>query len=365
MCLCTLKQEKVERIFEDGVEVIINHHEPYRLKGESSHLILKELFKIDTEVDEIANTGLTDISEFDVDSKGNLYFLNYQSSEHYYFKFDINGQFVFAFGRRGQGPGEIQTTGGFTVNHIDEVEVFDSGNKKLHFFNGEGELIRDIPISFVFHRALSLRNGNYLVAKDIADLTGEYLYQVSLMLYRPDFSEITELDRMKVPNYFKSKKRRGDQQIFVFDISDDYIFIGNEDRNYEIWVYDLHGNLPRKIRKGYKQVKIPEAYKRNKLAKMKPQQKIGRYFPDYFPPFFTLTSDEQGRLFVLTYEQDNDSLNYMDVFNSEGVFFARTTIPGLSVYGGAAIRCRNNHLYLLREKDSGYKELVIYRMMWE
>ena len=365
-CFCGLKQEKVEKILEDGVEVIINHREPYRLKEEPSNLIFEELFKVDTEMDETAETGLTDISEFNVDSSGNLYFANYQNPESYYFKFDKTGKFVSAFGKKGQGPGEIQTTGGFVINHLDEIEVFDYGNKKLHVFNGEGELVRDVPISFVFHRAISLRNGNYLIGKDIADLNGEYLFQIPLVLYRPDFSEIKELDRMRIPNYVKSKKRRGDQQIFVFDISDENIFIGNEERNYEIWIYDFQGNLKRKIRKDYKKVKIPDVYKQNKLAKMKPQQKIVLYFPDYFPPFFNFAVDEQGRLFVLTYEQDDNSFNYIDIFNPDGVYVGRATISSFSLTGGySEIKSRNNHLYFLKEKDSGYKELVVYRMIWK
>jgi len=41
---CVHKQEKVERIIEDGVEVIINHLEPYKIKGEPSTLNLEEEF---------------------------------------------------------------------------------------------------------------------------------------------------------------------------------------------------------------------------------------------------------------------------------------------------------------------------------
>jgi len=51
---CGTKQEKVEKIMEDGVEVVLNHLEPYKIKGEPFTLHIEEEFTIDTEKDEIA-----------------------------------------------------------------------------------------------------------------------------------------------------------------------------------------------------------------------------------------------------------------------------------------------------------------------
>ena len=72
---CAPKQEKVERIIEDGVEVVLNHLEPYQVTGEPSNLILEKIYSFDTEKDDIAATGLTDIRDFDVDIERNIYFL--------------------------------------------------------------------------------------------------------------------------------------------------------------------------------------------------------------------------------------------------------------------------------------------------
>jgi hypothetical protein len=55
---CGQKQDKVERINEGGVEVVINHLEPYKIEGIGS-LILEELFKIDTENENITQLGIT------------------------------------------------------------------------------------------------------------------------------------------------------------------------------------------------------------------------------------------------------------------------------------------------------------------
>ena len=73
-CHCKPKQEEIERYIKDGVEVIVNHLEPYKIKGEPSILHLEEEFTIDTEIDEIAELGLTEIWGFTVDSDENIFF---------------------------------------------------------------------------------------------------------------------------------------------------------------------------------------------------------------------------------------------------------------------------------------------------
>lgn len=49
-----------------------------------------------------------------------------------------------------------------------------------------------------------------------------------------------------------------------------------------------------------------------------------------------------------------------DVFNRDGAFIARKSLP--KSFG---IKSKKNLFYCVREKDSGYKELVVYKMRWE
>ena len=95
---CGPKSDKVERIIDDGVEVVINHLEPYKIEGEPSNLILEEEFRIDTEDDEVAKTGLTDIFDFIVDMEGHIYFDNYKNPENMIHKFDREGYHSISFG---------------------------------------------------------------------------------------------------------------------------------------------------------------------------------------------------------------------------------------------------------------------------
>jgi hypothetical protein len=151
------------------------------------------------------------------------------------------------------------------------------------------------------------------------------------------------------------------------------IYIGYSKNGYEIGIYDLRGNLVRKIRKQYDRVRIKrddEAI----LRWMRKNRDRDKYvFGDYWPAFRYCFADDEGRLFIMTYEQDkNPKAAVYDVFSSEGLLIARTILDNasemLDYTGGRrplTVRAKNDHLYCLREDDEGYKELVVYRVSWE
>lgn len=370
---CGPKQEKVERIMEDGVEVVLNHIEPYKIKGEPATFILEEKFSIDTERDEIAEAGLTEIWHFDVDSEGNIYFTSYFTRDYGVFKFDKNGNFVKSFGRRGQGPGEIQQPTSIKINSRDEVTIIDIGRKKLLVFDKNGRLAEEIPVSSNIDEINVLKNEKYLIQKRIVEeeTPSEYLAQLPLLLCSSEFEEIKELGRQRFPNYDRINRFKGVWPVFTWSVSDGKIFVGNDESRYEINVYDLEGNLVKKIKKEYRHVDIPKEYKKGFLKMLEPyEDKI--YFPKDWPPFQYLFSDDEGRLFVMTFEEGLYPGEYMyDIFSPNGIFIARASLGNygyLEYRGGKGpldVKAMNNYLYCIKEEESGYKKLVVYNMKWE
>ncbi len=106
---CKSRQDSVDLIREDGVEIILNHQEPYTIRAEPSTLTLQRLFSIDTEDDSIAAKGATDIFSFAVDQAGNVYLLRPPTGPgDLIFKFSSTGEFIISFGLMGQGPNEME-----------------------------------------------------------------------------------------------------------------------------------------------------------------------------------------------------------------------------------------------------------------
>jgi hypothetical protein len=58
-----------------------------------------------------------------------------------------------------------------------------------------------------------------------------------------------------------------------------------------------------------------------------------------------------------------------DIFNPDGIFIGRTSLENYGQYGISEsplfATIKKDRLYFIREKETGFKELVIYKMKWE
>ncbi len=361
---CKPTKEEIEKYTEDGVEVIVNHLEPYKIANEPPHLILEAQLTIDTESENIAETGLTNIIYFDVDSDENIYFLNDRPQKNYFIKFDRNGNFITAFGPRGQGPGELREPQFPVISKQDEILIMDEGKGKLFFFTKGGDYIKNVPQEGSTVALFPLENGNYLQASAIFDYPSDYLL---LSLSSSDFKQIKELERLIYP----FKVRGKDNALtpgFLWSITKTSVYFGNEQRGYEINVFDLEGNLVRKIKKDYRKVRVPDEYIKEKKESMSEALIQRSYFPEYFPPFQCAFTDDEERLFVITNEKGSRPGEYLcDIFNPEGIFIARASVSGIIDLGIIFLPpiAKKDLLYCLIEKENGYQELVVYKMKWE
>ena len=101
------------------------------------------------------------------------------------------------------------------------------------------------------------------------------------------------------------------------------------------------------------------------------------FFSKNMPPYNEFFIDDVGRVFVILYEKDKSSGEYVcDIFNNEGIFIMRQNLKTLLsgqdlLLSGQAWGVRNHivakksRLYYLRTKESGYKELAVYKTVWD
>jgi hypothetical protein len=360
---------------EDGVEVIVNHLEPYKIMGEPSSLILEEMFTIDTERDDVAEIGLTDIGVyFDVDSQGNIYLNSNENVEGTIFKFDKDGNFICFFARKGQGPGELQARHSLslylTIDNKDNIAVSDSYNK-LVVFESDGDFIKENKIASNTLCTIPLSNGNFLSYILVLNNRAEFLIQNPLTLFNSQYEEIKELEKQMGPNpLIKNRVKAGYHNILSWGVSNGKIFTGLPERGYDIYVYDFEGRLIRKIKKEYSPIPVTKEYKKEFMkqfeAAMYDDIRNKYYFPDSMPPFHSFFTDADGRLFVMTYEKGRNPGEYMyDIFNPEGVFICRKSMKVYHDGGGHYAKVKKGRFYCLNEKESGFMELVVYNMRWE
>jgi len=361
----------IDRTEENNVEIIKNHQiEPYEL-NEPNNFTIRILFFIDTSSTLITKTGLMDIQDFDVDSEGNIYCISLKNREYLIFKFDKNGKFINCFIKKGRGPGEIDKYSNFQINTKDEIEIYQARPPKLLFFNEKGKLIREKFLETSYISAFTLKNGNYLVLgpNNLIDTLDENSIHAPLSILNSNLEKIKDLEIRKWPNIMGTNKIKYSEHVFQWSISRKNIFIANENRDYEILVYDFDGHLIRKIQKDYKPVNIPPEIKDRFKKASRFADRI--YFPKHFSPFQGIFTDDKGKLFVATYEKGENPGEYIhDIYNDSGVFIGRKILKhsGKTGYGApfalSAI-LKNNHLYCLQEDDIGYKKIAIYKINWE
>jgi hypothetical protein len=367
LCACTQNPGQVDKISEEGIEVIINHIKPYKIQGTKTTFSLEERFTIDAEREDLVQIGFSDIHGFDLDSEGNIFCLDQRSKTDVLFKFDNQGQFLKSFARRGQGPGEIQTSFALRISAGDVLSVTDI-LKKILLFRTDGSLKKEIPIDTKFVIVNPLDNGNYCIFwKGGADEENRF-FQEKLSLFNSQFEEIKLLDVLKIQK--ASEGVSGIDPVLFWQISGDRIFVGNEQRGYEILVYDFRGNMIKKIRKEYDPVEVPEELKREILSRIPDESslKANIVFPDHFAPFRSFFTDDEGRLFVVTHELSRNQIDSVcDIFDSEGAFVGRINLPlirDMAPFAAPAI-IKKRKLYCLQEKDTGYRMLKTYAVQWE
>jgi hypothetical protein len=365
---CGPKQRKAEKIMEDGVEVVLNRVEPNKTKGEPSTFILDEEFAIDTEAEDLAVLGIKGIEELEVDSEGDIYL----STGEQIFEFDKTGKFTQTIGRRGQGPGEYQSASGLRITDSGQLSFFDAENAKFLFLSPNGTLNKEIKkTARVFtYLGIYLDNGNFLLRERQDDpKKGIRTFQYALL--DKNFEKIKNLQPsfwLEIP-YFEPSKISLLGYSMSHGISNDKIFVSsNVKEDLEIEVYSFQGDLLKKVRKDTERLKVSNEYKEKVIKRWKSSRaweewnlKNKHYFPDFYPPFKDFWVDDQARILVETYEQgERPDEVLLQIFNPEGIFIGTKYLKE-----AIARKFKNNRLYNVYKKESGYDELVVYKMKWE
>ena len=311
-----------------------------------------------------------------MDAEGNIYILRPPTSPgDLVFKFSVDGNLLTSFAPMGQGPYEAEYPNGILTVGKDRIWILEQPKRRYLVFDLDGKGIAQKELDRNYGDLALLKNGKFLVSRIYQeDMEAKY-FPIIISLYDADFQKIRELDRFeKYWNRFiaptlQEKIVCGTELIFLGKPQDERIYIGNSERGYEILVFDLDGRLFRKIRKDYFPVPVSQDYKDQYLENFNfmPEYAVKIYFPHHWHPFHSFFLDDEGRLYVMTYEPGINPGEYMfDIFNEDGVFIARMSLRVHHWgWGHLNARARGNKLYVVQEKESGYKRLVVFRMKWE
>lgn len=352
-----------ETFNEGPVEIVNNRVKPDRAKRGENRVILKELFYIDAENPDLMSSGMGAMGEFTIDSKGNFYIISLKGGENFIYKLDRRGAYLGSFGRKGQGPGELELPDNPTVIG-DRIGITDF-MKKYVIYDLNGNLLKEIIFCQPILSADMLSNGRFLVFWSKKGVKTPHYGVKTLSLFDHDFKEIRELEDYKL--YYQDNKLT---PFFMWRTTERNVFVINEERGYEISVYDLEGKLRRKIRKEYLRVSPDDDIREAILgrdARNAGNHKPG-YIPDPMPPMRYFMVDENGRMFVMTYERGMRPGEYIyDVFDGHGSFISRKPLKiswAGDYFGPKKQLLTKDRIMFYRESASGFQQLVVYKLIW-
>ncbi len=365
---CRQKESSVVRSVEDGVEIVLNdpgldHSSPPRI------FELRREAVIDLSSTDLVQRGLSDPAAFDVDAAGNILVWSQSSNDAHFFKFSPAGVFLSAFGRSGQGPGEVRLLTSAYFETSGELMAWDSAQSKVVFFGGSGVFLRQKTLSRRPYLIVPLGDGRYVTHEQEPDPV-ERLTISRILICGPDLEIVKEIGRRKGTWPGPGRRFPALQAPILLAISRNYVFYGNSEAGYEVACFEKSGKLKKIIRKVFQAVSLSVEDRKDlvKVYENFPQEfRDNVEYPTVFPPFQMGFADDEDRLFVMTYEGSGEQGHYWyDVFEKDGGFAGRVSLGNYGTYGRSKgilfALAKRGHIYHLAERQDGYKELVVWRM---
>lgn len=375
---CSSKPAGPVRSVENGVEVVDNGTGIYAVPGQPSSLSLREEFRIDLEDEALAKAGLSDIASLGVDSLGKIYLIRRAvGSGPFAFQFEKDGHFLKSFAEVGQGPGEVEFPRLLGISESGEIRLLSEG--KIVVFDTLGRFLRQTPVigdtRFLAQWMKPLSNGNFLAP--YIPLNKEMIFnKIALGLFDRDLRKIADIREYPLPDDETKAGPNPMAYVPILGVSPSAFFVNWGFESRDIAVFDLEGRMKRIIRAIFPSLPVSDTYKKEILDQLPKAMGGGtrEYFQSLqlFPPFQSLSIDEHGHLLASTFDRDPASGSFLcDIFSSEGVRIARAGLgyqDFLRDYitsGVCDVVLKNGRAYCVREKPSGFKEVIVYKMIWE
>jgi hypothetical protein len=333
----------------DGIPLVKNPKEP--VYTEDVCILEEELTIGETEGRE--EYMLSRIIDVAVDDAGNIYAADMK--ENQIIVFDRNGCYVRTIGRPGQGPGEFSRILDIQITPRNELMAYDRLAFKLTFFSLDGNYTRSLHLKGVQALRKNIREnveGNYYVG------TIEFQGQYGTNAFRSS-REVREYgsDFTFIKTIFKDKFRTADvplrHDMLARFPSSGLIICGFTD-TYEFRIINPDGEIVRRVLKLYDPIGISDEEKMKRgLADVKS-------VPKYFPAFQDFSMDEDGRIFVQTFEsQADENKFYYDVFDPDGKYVAKISLNALPACW------KNGKMYTIKYDEQGCQYIKRYELNWK
>jgi hypothetical protein len=264
------------------------------------------------------------------------------------------GTHLRSIGRKGQGPGEFQTPFFISLSPADELMV--GGMDRLSYFDRSGVFLRSQentvqPFAFIKY----LANGDAVGTRMVME---EKNPRYEVVLCGPDLKPRASLAFSRMPD--PSAKYALFASVIRWDVRGGReIVCGSRDEGYRLDVFDATGRMIRAIHKDYDPVPVSELDIERQMKRHGIESRDEVTVPRYLPPIWWIYADEDGRIYVSTWQRDDASgIALFNIFDPKGRYLCDYRIPG------EPIGFKDGRLYAIVQDDEGIQYIKRYRMTW-
>jgi len=331
------------------------------------------------ELEQINGEVLGGIGSITSEDSGTVYVIDNKRSKVYIL--DKNGKFISAFGKRGEGPGEIKKIGRcfLTNNNL----LFPDGSR-MHYFSSKGkyietkiipnnleprQMINDniiISVPYINWKDPKAKGkfSTYNIDKKEEQLLFEFstfkkgIVRETSGKNSSTFSYSTSyLTPMMSVDYQPVTKRlyfgmTNEYKITVRDLSD--VLKGGKGKNTLVFSLDREKKA---VPKGFKDKLLENIDWPDRI-----KNQIKKGFPDVLTHFIGFRADKRGYVYVYHNEPYVEHRRTMDIFSPDGVYIYKGTI---AVEDGSRIdrtHWNGDNLYLVSEEENGDLKLAKYKI---
>ena len=301
----------------------------------------------------VGDYAFGNIRNFVVDDQGSTYVLdgkNYRVQV-----FNASGKYLRTIGRKGQGPGDLDSPLFLALNRTSDELLVLQGIRRLSFFRTEGSFIRQLSINNSIRAQLDSRGQIYLLEQSRSK-EGIWSFDVKkLSMFGTDLGVVAS-----VPGQGYAGRINPFLPLNHFQVDrSDYLVYGDS-RTYEILFFEpSEGKLFKRIMRQYSAIPVTEEDRKRVVEDTPPEIQANYVFPRYHPLFTGFFLSDLGHLFVRTNEKTEDGQKHIyDIFDAEGRFIGRMPLrpSGVTILIGK--------YYAIEEDTDGFQYLKRYAVTW-
>lgn len=326
---------------------------------------VKLLYKLGSDKE---NEDFYNLRSFTVDKKGQIYILDAGNSRIQCFSKE--GKFLFGFGRRGQGPGELSNdTSKIKILSDGNIYVIDNLQRRINVYNLEGKFLFSGKTSAYYNDIELLNNTYYLsgilleenykpihISQTLGKIDGEFG-----ILVEPSVGVIQQINQLRFPQPWRIGFSRYNFTNIIATNKNEIIF--SQDYPYRLIKYDVKGRVLKDIMGDvdfdtYAHVKITSEKGIASLSMSKPARILD----------VSIKNDNQV---VVPYLDLEKNFFYIDIYDLDLNLISRYKMPNIIADAGKeesigqGLIDNDDNLYAIVISQENYPQLVKYKLIFD